>query len=143
MVQQNCMTLWLRLRQEIGRREILTSLFMRSVRNLNLNDSRYIKEVDGQIWIREVKINLCRECEFRNLLFQEDHARDFKEIEELRRICCEEVDQARQARIEELSMQQERNPMTVSQLMALIQFWSNPRSQSNLFYSEFQNLAAL
>ena len=76
---------------------------MRSVRNLNLNDSRYIKQVDGQIWIREVKISLCRESEFRNLLLQEDHARDFKEIEELRRICCEEVDQARQARIEELS----------------------------------------
>ena len=97
----------------------------------------------GRFWIREVKISLCRESEFRNLLFQKDHARDFKEIEELRRICCEEVDQARQARIEELSMQQERNPMTVSQLMALIQFWSNPRSQSNFFYSESQNLAAL
>ena len=37
----------------------------------------------------------------------------------------------------------ERNPMTVSQLMVLIQFWSNPRSQSNFFYSESQNLAAL
>ena len=70
MVQQNCMKLWLKLRQEIGRREILTSLFMISVRNLNLNDSRYIKQVDGQIWIREVKISLCRESEFRNLLFQ-------------------------------------------------------------------------
>ena len=31
-------------------------------------------------------------------------------------------------------MRQERNPVTVSQLVALMQFWSNPRSQSNFFY---------
>ena len=37
------MELGLKLRQEIGRREILTSLFMRSIENLNLNDFNYIK----------------------------------------------------------------------------------------------------
>ena len=44
--------------------------------------------------------------ELRNRLFHEDYARDWQELEELRRICCEETDHARQARIEELSMQQ-------------------------------------
>ena len=45
-----------RLRPEIGRRgEILTSLFMRSIRSLNLNDFSYIKHVDGHIRLRERK----------------------------------------------------------------------------------------
>ena len=64
------------------------------------------------------KMSLYGELELRNRLFQEDQARDCQEIEELRRICCEETDQTRQARIEELSMQQQRHPMTVSQMMA-------------------------
>ena len=42
--------------------------------------------------------------------------RNFQEIEELRRICCEETDRARQLRRDELSMQQERHRTTVSQL---------------------------
>ena len=46
--------------------------------------------------------------------------RDCQEIEELRRICCEETERARQARNEEFSMQQARNPATVSQMMAQI-----------------------
>ena len=50
-------------------------------------------------------------------VFREDHARDCQAIEELRRIRCEEKHRARQARIDELSMHQERNPTTVSQLM--------------------------
>ena len=58
------------------------------------------------------------ESELRNRLFQESHARDCQEIEELRRICCEETAEARQARIEELSLHQQRNPTTVSQMMA-------------------------
>ena len=66
------------------------------------------------------KMSLYGELELRNRLFQEDQARDCQEIEELRRICCEETDQARQARIEELSMQQQRHPTTVSQMMAQI-----------------------
>ena len=57
----------------------------------------------------------------RNRLFNDSRARDCQEIEELRRICCEETNRARQLRIDELSMQQERNPSTVNQLMAQIQ----------------------
>ena len=44
---------------------------------------------------------------------------------ELRRICCEETDRARQLRIDELSTQQERNPRTVSQLLTQIQDLQN------------------
>ena len=37
-----------------------------------------------------------------------------QELEELRSICCEETDRARQLRFDELFLQQERNPSTVS-----------------------------
>ena len=50
------------------------------------------------------KISVYGELELRNRLFQEDHARDCQEIEELRRLCCEETDRARQASIEQLSV---------------------------------------
>ena len=112
------------------------------------------------------KISLYGELELRNRLFQDNHARDCKEIEELRRIDCEETDRARQASIDELSVHQERNPTTVSQFFdsdsgfteqgkffdrckrisqswIRHQLWSDPRSRSDLYYSESQNLAAL
>ena len=66
------------------------------------------------------KISLCGELEVRNRLFRENRAKDCQDIEELRRICFEETDRARQARIDELSMHQERNPATVSQLLTQI-----------------------
>ena len=71
------------------------------------------------------KISLYGELELRNRLFQENHARDCQEIEELKSICCEEADRARQARSDELSMQQNRNPTTVSQMMAQIRELQN------------------
>ena len=55
-LSEDWLKLRLKLRQEVGRREILTSLFKRSIKNLNLNDFRYIKQVDGQIKLREVKL---------------------------------------------------------------------------------------
>ena len=61
------------------------------------------------------------ELELRNRVFQENHATDCQEIEELKKICCEEANGTRQARIDELSAHQERNPTTVSQLLTLIQ----------------------
>ena len=63
------------------------------------------------------KMNLFGELEMRNRIFQENRARRCQEFEELRRICCEETVRASQARIDELSMQQERTPSTVSQLL--------------------------
>ena len=64
-------------------------------------------------------------------------AKDCHEIEELRRDCCEEKDRARQARSDELSMQQGRNPTTVSQMMAQIlelQNKANSLSDAREFY---------
>ena len=61
----------------------------------------------------------------RNRLFQEDHARDCQEMKELRRICCEKLDRARQARIDELSLHQEKDPTTASQLMTQIRELQN------------------
>ena len=70
---------------------------------------------------RREKINLCGALEMRNRCFQESRARTRQAIEELRRICCEETQRARRLRIDELSMQQERNPTTVSQLLTWMQ----------------------
>ena len=61
----------------------------------------------------------------RNRLFREHQAKACQEIEELTRICCEETDRARQARIDELFLHQERNSATVSQLLAHIQDFQN------------------
>ena len=114
------------MRREFAKREILISLFKRSIKNLSLSDFSYIKQVDGQIRLKETKIKLvCGDLELRNRLFQEDHARDCQEIEELRRICSEETNQARQARIEELSTKQQRNPSAVSQMKAQIRDLQN------------------
>ena len=71
------------------------------------------------------KISLCREVEKKNRLFRENRAKNCQQIEKLRRICCEETNRARQARIDELSMHQERNPTTVSQLLTQIQDLQN------------------
>ena len=71
------------------------------------------------------KISLYGELELRTRLFHEDHARDCQETEELRRSCFEETDRARQARNDELSLPQERNPTTVSQLMTQAREWQN------------------
>ena len=56
----------------------------------------------------------------KNRLFQESRARDCQDIEQFRTICCEETYRARQLRIHELSLQQDRNPTTVSQLLTQI-----------------------
>ena len=61
----------------------------------------------------------------RNRLFREHQEKDCQEIEELRRTCCEQVDRARQAKNDELSVHQERNPTTVSQMMAQIRDLQN------------------
>ena len=50
----------------------------------------------------------------RKRLFRENQATDCQEMEELRRICCEETDRAGQASVDELSLHQERNPTAVS-----------------------------
>ena len=73
----------------MGNREALIWLFMKPIENLSLKDWSCIKLINGLI---------------RNRLFIESRARDCQEVEELRRICCEEANGARQLRIE-LSLQ--------------------------------------
>ena len=48
-----------------------------------------------------------------------------QEIEELPRSCCEETGRARQLRIDELSLQQERHPSIASQLLTRSQDLQN------------------
>ena len=115
----------------------------------SVSEFSYIKQVDGQIRLKETKLACMENWNWENRLFHEDHARGCQEIEELRRICCQETDQARQARIEELFMLQQRNPTTLSQMMAQNSGFTEqskflvPRSWSNFHDSEFQKLAAL
>ena len=61
----------------------------------------------------------------RNGLVQENRARNCQEFEDSQRVCCEETDRARQARVDELSLQQQRNPTTVSQLLTQVQDLQN------------------
>ena len=156
----------LRLKREIGRRESLTSLFRRLINNLNLSDFSDIKQVDGQIRFRETKVVWMDNLNWLKRLFHEDFAKDCQKNQESRRICCNETDHARQARLEELSMQQQRNLTIVFQMMAQIrnlQNKENSLSDAREFYdpelgsssgathvpdqassiSESQNLAAL
>ena len=102
------------------------------------------------------KVSLYGELEMRNRLFREHQAKDCQDSENLRRIWCEKLLQSKT--IDELSVHQEGNPSTVSQLMTQIrelqnkvnslmrswnseQLWSDPRSQLTLYYSQSQNYA--
>ena len=76
--------------EELGKEKFVTSLFKRSIKNMNLNDSSDNKQVDGQIKLRELKSVCMVKLELRNKLFQENHARVWQEIVELRKVCCEE-----------------------------------------------------
>ena len=61
----------------------------------------------------------------RNRLRQESQTRTCQEIGEVRRICCEETNQVRHVKIDELAMQQESDPTTVNQPLAQIQELQN------------------
>ena len=150
-----CIKLRLRLRREIGKGEIPTLFLERSIKNLNLNDFSYIKQVHGQIRLRETKLTCMEIWNWEigsSKKIMQGIAKNSKNWE---KICCEEIDQAIQARIEELSaLQQHRNLSIASQMVVHIrdlqnevnslsdarefhdlesreQFWSDPRSRSN------------
>ena len=111
---------YLRLRQkwtqEIGNEEMLILPSTKPIENSNLKDWSCIRRADQA---QREKINLCGELEMRNRLFQESRARNCQKIEEL--LCCKETERARHLRSDELSVQQEKNPTTVSQLVTQIQ----------------------
>ena len=115
------MKLRLTWRSNIGKREIRILPFMRSIRSSSPNDKDLQQANQRADQAQRDNISLYGELEMRNGLFRENQAKDCQEIEELRRICCEETDhRARQARIDELSMHQERNLTIVSQLLTQI-----------------------
>ena len=58
------------------------------------------------------------ELTMKSNLYQENHARNCQEIEELRRICCKQAERVSQLRIDDISMQKEENPSTVNQLLS-------------------------
>ena len=110
-----------KLWREIGKIEIFRlCFFMKSIKEV---ESQRFQRQQANRWADQAqrdKISLYVELELRIRHFQEDRARDCQETEELRRSCCEGADRARQARSDELSLQQERNPTTVSQWLTLI-----------------------
>ena len=112
------------------------------------------------------KISLYGELELRNRLFHENLASDCHEIEELRRICCEETGGARQARFDEnvfASREESDDSESVvgsdsgiteqSEFLVrckrILRSWireqlqSDTRSRSNFYCSKSQDLAAL
>ena len=92
-------------RSNIGNGEIR----ILSIRNSSPNVHSYTRRINGLIRLKRDNVSLYGELEMRNRLFRENHAKDFQEIEELRRNCCEETDRARDAGIDELSMHKEVN----------------------------------
>ena len=93
-------------RSEVGNRKVQKWHFMRLIENSNLKDCNYIKRINELVRLRERRS--AYELEMRNRLFNESRTRSCQEVEELRRICCEDTDRARQARIDELSIHQEK-----------------------------------
>ena len=99
-----------------------------NIRNWEQRNSQRLELYQANQWAdqgQREKIHSCGELKMRNRLFQENRAGDCQEIEERRRICCEEADRARRLRIDELSVQQEKNPTSVSQLLTHIQDFQN------------------
>ena len=65
------------------------------------------------------RISWCGELELKNRLYQENYTRCRQEFQELRKLCSRE-ERLTQHRLEEHSMQQKRDPDTVSQLLTQI-----------------------
>ena len=105
---------------------------MRSIRSSSPNDYSYNRRIMWLIRLKEM-ISLYGEFDMRNRLFRENEAKDCQDIEEFRRICFEETDRARQARIHELSSHQKRT--IVSRLLTQTQHSQNTvNSSSEAFY---------
>ena len=97
MTLQNCM----KLRQKL-RRKRNSDIALYEV-NQEFESQRFQRQQANRSadQAQRDKISLCGGSELRNRLFPDNNARDCQEIEELTRICCEETDRARQARIDD------------------------------------------
>ena len=123
-LSKKCRKVKQKWRRGIGKRETLTSLFNRPSRSLNLNDFNCTKQVGGQIWLREIKKSACME----NWNWE---IRSSKKIMQgiAKKLKNWQANRARHARSDALSMQQQRNPTTVSQIMAQIRELQKEQSE--------------
>ena len=151
-------------KMEDGSKGVRKSLFTNPIENKNLKDSSLIKRIYGQTLLTEKEFICVENGKWGNTLFQESRTKDCWEFEELRNRCYEVSDKARQTKLDGLSMKQQRNPHTVSQLLAqkrelqnkvkfLVwckrfswswnseQLWCVPRYWSTSNSSEYQNSA--
>ena len=105
------------------------------------NESQRLQVHHANLWSDGAwrdRIHLCGELEKRNKLFRESRTKDCQEIQELRRRCCEESDRARQAKLDEWCVQQQRNPHTASQLLTQIRELQD-RANSSFDVREFHD----
>ena len=109
----------MKLTEEVGKEETLILLSMKQIKSLGHKDWMCIKQINKQMKLKNNETNYFSKLSTKNV-FQENRVKDCQAMEELRRICCEERDRARQVRIDAVSMQQEENPSTVNQLLAQI-----------------------
>ena len=100
---------------QVGRGEILIWLYM-SNRQL---ESQQMELFQANQWANQAQMANRRRFEelmMKSRLYRESHAQDCFEIEELRIICREETERARQL-TDELDAQKKDEPSTVNQLL--------------------------
>ena len=86
-LSKNCVKVRLKSRQEIGKNA--DTVFQEIKQEL---ESQRFQLHQASRWADQAhRDKFSLKGELRNRLFQEDHARDCQDIEELRRICCEEI----------------------------------------------------
>ena len=95
---------------------MLMLLFMKQADTLNPKEWSSIRQHNCLIKLKGKRAGYVKNT--RNVVVREDRAKDCQAIEELRRICCEETDKARQLKIDEPSMQQRERI-----LLPCISFW--------------------
>ena len=91
---------------------------MRTIRNLNPNDCNM--RINGLIRLKERRWACVETSKFWIDSVEKTAQKIPQKIGESKRMCCEETHRARQARVDELCMHQERNLATVNELLAQI-----------------------
>ena len=115
--QKNYQRLKLMWKLEGGSKEVQKLLYMNPIENLKLKDYSFFRRIYGTM-LEAKELGCVENWKWGTSSSKKSRTKDCQEIEELRRRCCEESDRARQAKLDELSMMQQRDPQTVSQLLA-------------------------
>ena len=82
-------------------------------------ESQRLQLLEANQWADQAqreRIHLCSEVEMKNRLHQESNARSCREIEDLKRHCCQEENTEKQQRLEEFPTQHDQESRTVSLL---------------------------